>query len=212
MKIIGFSFSPRKNGNTEIMIREALNSAKENGAKETELIRFHNLKVAPCNGCWTCRTTGKCKIKDDWQQIYDKLLEADGIILGSPVYWWDVTAQTKIFIDRSCSFGSTRILRNKIGGIIVVTGRAGNTLAFTTLATYINLTRMTLAGGAMGYAAQPGDIRDDKRGMAEAKALGRVVVRLAKRAARIDPTDQLEQEMEMPVRVPGLSIEHKDIG
>ena len=200
MKVIGIVCSPRISGNTEILVQEALNSAQDAGA-ETELIRLAKLKIAPCDACFSCQKTGECHIKDDMQQIYGKLLEADGIILGSPVYFWNVSAQAKILIDRCARFIENRELRNKVGGAIVVTGRAGGTTAFSTLATFINHNRMIFAGGAIGYAGNRGAVRQDERGMAEAKALGRVVVRLMQRAANIKPEDALEQPLKMPPRV-----------
>lgn len=200
MKVIGIVCSPRIDGNTEILVQEALNSAQGFGA-DIELVRLAKLKITPCDGCFSCRKTGECHIKDDMQRIYDKLLEADGIILGSPVYFWNVSAQAKILIDRSTRFAKDHALRNKVGGIVVVTGRAGATTAFSTIATYFNLSRMTCAGGAIGHGGDRGEVRKDERGMAEAKALGRVMARLMKRAVNIRPDDAIEQPLTMPPRV-----------
>jgi len=200
LKVIGIVCSPRINGNTEILVQEALDSARNNGA-DTKLIRLAKLKMAPCDGCFSCHKTGECHIKDDMQQIYDELLGADGIILGSPVYFWNVSAQTKILIDRCTRFIEKRGLRNKVGGAIVVTGRAGGTTAFSTLANFFNHTRMTFAGGAIGYGTDRGEVRKDERGMAEARALGRVMVRLIRRAVNIKSEEALEQPLKMPSRI-----------
>ena len=83
MKVLGIVCSPRKGGNTEILVREALEGAGEVGG-ETELILVADKNIAPCDACDTCRETGVCRIKDDMQPIYQQLDQADGIILGTP--------------------------------------------------------------------------------------------------------------------------------
>ena len=96
MKVIGIVCSPRKGGNTEILVSRALEASGEFGAEETELIRLSGKHIEPCDACLTCAQTAKCHINDDMQAIYPRLLEADGIIIGTPVYFWGITAQAKI--------------------------------------------------------------------------------------------------------------------
>ncbi len=98
MKILGVVGSPRKGGNTEIMVEEALATAREAGA-ETELVLIAGKKIAGCDGCDTCRKTMACHIKDDMQTIYKQLEAADGIIFGTPVYFGSVPSQAKAIID-----------------------------------------------------------------------------------------------------------------
>ena len=95
MNIIGIACSPRKDGNTDILIKEALAGAKDSGAK-TELITIRDNEIKPCDGCGSCVNTGICHIKDDMQIIYKKMLDADGIILATPVYFWTVSGQAKV--------------------------------------------------------------------------------------------------------------------
>ena len=76
MKVLGIVCSPRKGGNTEIIVNEALASAKALGA-EVELVTVIGKNIAPCDGCEACTTTGKCRIEDDMQDIYNKLLQSD---------------------------------------------------------------------------------------------------------------------------------------
>ena len=90
-KVLGVSCSPRKGGNTEILLQQALAGAGERGA-ETELVTIFDKEIKPCDGCYACQKTGKCHIKDDMQSIYDRLLAADGIIWGTPVYYFGVAA------------------------------------------------------------------------------------------------------------------------
>jgi len=126
MKILGLSFSPRKNGNTMILLDEALKGAKQEGA-EVELYSVADKTIKPCDGCRACAKTGICHIKDDMQGLYDKLLESDGIIFGTPVYFYTMTAQAKTVIDRTIAFSTPeRSLANKVGGVIVVAGSQGN--------------------------------------------------------------------------------------
>ena len=85
MKILGLSFSPRPQGNTDVLLNEVLNGARQEGA-EVELLRACDKEIRPCDGCRACWETGECHIKDGMQEIYPKLLEADGIVLGAPIY------------------------------------------------------------------------------------------------------------------------------
>ena len=102
MKILGLSCSPRKMGNTEILLGEALNGAKHEGV-EVELFSVSGKEIKPCDGCGSCRKTGECHIKDDMQTVYPKLVEADGIIFGTPIYVYGMTTQAKAIIDRPCA-------------------------------------------------------------------------------------------------------------
>ena len=137
MRVLGIACSPRVHGNTEILIQEALNSAKESGAN-VELFTISGKIMYPCDACDACSKTGQCHIKDDMQPLYEKMLEADGIIFGSPVYTWSVSAQAKIIMDRSRAIYLSKSLRYKVGAIIVVTTRAGGTSAFSVIHNYLN--------------------------------------------------------------------------
>ena len=180
MKILGIMCSPRKGGNTEILVQEALVSATELGA-EVELVPIADKNIAPCDGCESCLVTKKCKIEDDMQEIYSKLLEADGIIFGTPVYFWGVSAQAKALIDRTFVFRRSLSLENKVAGIVVVARRRGATQTFGALLNYFNMQRMIPAGGAVAYADKKGNVRQDSTGIAEARALGRNIVKAVQR-------------------------------
>lgn len=99
MKVIGISGSPRKNGNTSTLVQRVLDGVKSQGI-ETEFIELSSLNFSCCIGCESCSETYRCVIKDDMQMVYDLLDEADGIVLGSPTYFYNVTALAKSFIDR----------------------------------------------------------------------------------------------------------------
>jgi multimeric flavodoxin WrbA len=99
MKIIGLSASPRKEGNTAWAINKILEGAKEQGA-EIQSFYSSDLDIKPCKGCLGCKQSDRCAINDDMQQLYDALGQADALVLGSPVYMGQMSAQAKIFTDR----------------------------------------------------------------------------------------------------------------
>ena len=99
MNIIGFIASPRKEGNTAWVINKILEGAKERGA-ETQSWYFSDLDIKPCKGCLGCVQSDRCVITDDMRKIYDALEQADALVLGSPVYMGQMSAQAKIFTDR----------------------------------------------------------------------------------------------------------------
>jgi multimeric flavodoxin WrbA len=159
------------------MVQEALTGAEERGA-EVELISLAKKKIAFCDGCLSCRTNEGCHIKDDMQDVYAKVLEADGIIFGTPVYFWSVSAQAKAVIDRCLVFYQRYNLRDKAAGVVVATERAGGVGAFTVFTSFFTIQRMVPVGCTIGFGGvEKGGVKDDKVGMAEAKALGRAMVK-----------------------------------
>lgn len=103
MKALGIVGSRRKNGNTALLVQEALKPWQSQGL-ETEMIYLVDYEVKGCNGCEGCNESCKCVIQDDMQKIYPKLLEADALILGSPAYFYNITSDMKTFIDRCYCF------------------------------------------------------------------------------------------------------------
>ncbi|KKH46514.1 flavodoxin family protein [Methanosarcina sp. 1.H.A.2.2] len=99
MKVLGLIGSPRVDGNTTKLVNAILEGAAENGA-EVRAYNLSKLDINPCEGCTNCRTEGKCVIDDDMQQLYEEVQAADAVVLGSPLYMWEITAQTKLFVDR----------------------------------------------------------------------------------------------------------------
>ncbi len=99
MKVLGILGSPRKGGNTELLLEEALKGAEAEGA-EVERLRLTDYNIIPCKECLACYKDGNCIILDDMAKIYPKLLEADIILLASPIFFYGVTAWAKALIDR----------------------------------------------------------------------------------------------------------------
>jgi len=181
VKILGLSCSPRKSGNTEILVGEALNGAQSEGA-EIELFSLAGKEIKPCDGCYACRETGKCHINDDMQTVYQKLVEADGIIFGTPIYFYSMTSQAKALIDRTIVLRRPTIrLANKVGGVIAVAGRLGIIDAIKDLYFYIAISHMIPADYVAAYASEKGAIRKDKQAMKSAWELGREMVQLVRK-------------------------------
>ncbi|MGI9953525.1 flavodoxin family protein [Moorellaceae bacterium AZ2] len=103
MKVIGIIGSPRRGGNTETLVERVLAGAAAAGA-ETEVFYLNEMNIRGCQACNYCKEHNVCRQEDDMVQIYRALLEADGVVLGSPVYMGYVTAQTKLFMDRLFAF------------------------------------------------------------------------------------------------------------
>ena len=97
--ILAFYGSPRRNGNTATLLSKAVQGAREAGAEVKEII-LRDLKMSPCLEIYGCKKTGRCAIKDDFQEIYDLLLSCHGIMLASPIFFYTVSAHTKILMDR----------------------------------------------------------------------------------------------------------------
>ncbi len=109
MKVLGIFGSPRREGNTEIILEEVLKGAEKEGA-ETNRVFLTDLTITPCKECHGCDQTGQCVILDDMEKIYPKLLESDIIILGSPIFFYGVTAWAKALIDRSQALWAKKYL------------------------------------------------------------------------------------------------------
>jgi multimeric flavodoxin WrbA len=100
VRVLGLFGSPRRGGNTEILLEEVLRGAEKEGAR-VERLYLSDFTITPCKECHGCDETGNCIILDDMEKIYPKLLEADVVILASPIFFYGVTAWTKALIDRS---------------------------------------------------------------------------------------------------------------
>jgi multimeric flavodoxin WrbA len=109
MKIIAFNGSPRKDGNTELLLKETIKGIEDAGLSvHTFYLNLMNIK--PCQDCGSCNATGKCIFQDDMEQIYDAIRSADRIILASPIFFFALSAQTKSMIDRCQSFWCEKYL------------------------------------------------------------------------------------------------------
>ena len=111
-RILAIYGSPRRKGNTSLLLKQAVQGAKEQGAAVEEVI-LRDLKMAPCLEIYGCKKDGRCVIKDDFQGLYDSLLACQGIMLASPIFFYTVSAHTKILMDRCQSLWAKRYLVEK---------------------------------------------------------------------------------------------------
>ncbi|PKN77788.1 MAG: flavodoxin family protein [Deltaproteobacteria bacterium HGW-Deltaproteobacteria-1] len=170
MKVIGINGSPRKNGNTSILIKAVFHELKKEGI-ETELINIALKPVRGCKGCYKClkNQNKRCVFDDDIvNECIEKMITADGIILGSPTYFTDVTAEMKALIDRA---GTVSI-------------RGGAIHAFDTMNHFMHYMQMYLVGASywnMAYGFETGEVNNDKEGMENMKTLGENMAYLLKK-------------------------------
>ncbi|MDS1030455.1 flavodoxin family protein [Bacillota bacterium LX-D] len=125
MKVIGFNGSPRKYGSTNLLIEQVLQGAKEKGA-ETKIYNLNDLSIKGCQSCYYCKEHETCVIKDDMQTLYSEILDADAIVLGTPLYMWQMSSQTKAFTDRLCAFLGTDFSSKAKGKKMVLVFTQGN--------------------------------------------------------------------------------------
>lgn len=111
-KILAVYGSPRRNGNTDTLLKQAVRGAQDKGANVKEYV-LSDMKISPCLEIYGCKKTGRCVIKDDFQQLHDELETCEGIMLASPIFFYTVSAHTKIFMDRCQSLWIKRYWMDK---------------------------------------------------------------------------------------------------
>jgi len=192
MKVLTINGSPRKDGNTQVMIEEVSKALRKAGI-DVETVSLRDCEVRPCNACELCyKKAWHCPIKDDAVSLLKKMVDADGLLIGSPVYGADVTAQLKALLDRSVITYTNQYLKNKVGGAVVVGGGAhgGQEYAVQQLVSFFAFQGIIIANpsggllGAMGTANDRGDIRKDKEGLKSARELGERMAELMRIVGR----------------------------
>jgi multimeric flavodoxin WrbA len=179
MKVIAFNGSPRKDGNTSLLIKEVFTELEKEGI-ETELIQLGGHSIHGCIACMKCgkNKNSQCALSgDSLNDHFAKMVAADGIILGSPVYFTDVTTEMKALIDRTgfVARQNGHLLKRKVGAGVVAVRRAGSVHTFDTLNHFFTINQMVVPGSDywnMGIGLQPGDVIGDKEGMNTMRILG----------------------------------------
>ncbi|NOZ70260.1 MAG: flavodoxin family protein [Deferribacteres bacterium] len=113
MNIIAFCASPRKDGNTDLLLKETVRGIEEDAGFSTRIFDLNSMNIMPCQDCGGCNETGACIYHDDMDHIYDAIRAADRIILASPIFFFSLSAQAKAMIDRCQSFWCEKYLLNK---------------------------------------------------------------------------------------------------
>ncbi len=179
MKVLAVNGSPRKGGNTELLIKEVFKSLEAEEV-ETELMQIGGKDVNGCTACGKCRQEkdGRCHIQNDLlNECIEKMEQADGIILGSPVYFADITSELKALIDVSgyASRGAGNPLRRKVGAGVVVARRAGGMTAFDSINRFFLIGEMIIPGSSywnVGFGKEKGDVLSDEEGLKTMRTLG----------------------------------------
>jgi multimeric flavodoxin WrbA len=187
MKVVALNGSPRKEGNTAQSLKIVLAELEKEGI-ETELIQLGGKKIAGCRACETCfdRKDRHCAVQDDLNPILQKVFDADGLLIGSPTYFSNMTAETKAFIDR-CGYvaiANGGLLRRKVGASVVAVRRAGSTFVFSSINLFFGITEMITVGSTywnMTLALEPGDVQKDEEGVQTFENLGRNMAWLLKK-------------------------------
>jgi len=179
-RVLILAASPRDNGNSTILASRAAEGVKAAGG-EADLVPIGKMKIAPCNACDACRAKpdAGCVIKDDMQPLYQKVRDAQGVIFATPVYWFNVSAQMKLFIDRTYAVhneGGYALTGKDIGVILTyededvfASGGANALRSFQDICGYV---RANLVGKVYGSANKAGEVKANKKLLQKAYDLG----------------------------------------
>jgi multimeric flavodoxin WrbA len=185
MKVIGFNGSPRKDGNTSILIKHVFNEL-ERQSIGTELVQLSEKEIRGCIACYKCieNKDRRCAVKNDAANEYiEKMLGAEGMILGSPVYFNDVTPEMKALIDRTgyVARANGRMFKNKVGASVAAVRRSGAVHTLDTINHFFLSGEMIVAGRVIGVGRERGEVEKDEEGMQLAKTLGQRMAWLLKK-------------------------------
>lgn len=188
MKVVAFNGSPRRKGNTEILISEVFKILNAEGI-ENEMIQLGNKPVHGCTACGKCKEiqNGKCHIKNDHlNYCIEKMVEADGIIIGSPVYFADVTTEVKALIDVAgyVTRANNHLLKRKVGAAVIAVRRGGALHTFESINNFFLINQMIVPGSSywnFAFGRNPGDVLSDEEGMQTIRTLGENMAWLLKK-------------------------------
>ncbi len=187
IKVVAFNGSPRPKGNTYHSINIVLDTLAAEGI-QGELVQLGGSGVSGCKACYKCLQTKnkRCaQTGDEMNNFIKKALEADGIIIGSPVYFSNVTTEVKAFIDR-CGFvakANDNMLKGKLGAAVISVRRMGGTFAYSAINFFFGISEMIIPCSSywnVGLGLMPGDVLNDQEGIDTFKTLGRNMAQLLK--------------------------------
>lgn len=185
MKVLAINSSARKDGNTAILINRVFEELNKEGI-ETEMIQLAGEIIEPCKACWACGGQGNCvHRKDQFRDIFDKMKEADGILLGSPVYSANISANMQALLERAavvCDM-NPGLLTHKVGAAVVAVRRGGALNAVDAMHHFFLNHEMYVVGSTywnMAYGQLPGDVEKDAEGLSNMENLGKNMAWLLK--------------------------------
>ncbi|PXY01977.1 hypothetical protein DF185_04820 [Marinifilum breve] len=173
MKVLVISCSPRPKSSSLALAQHTINALEKNGA-EVEIYHVRNKNHQVCRGCKACVKKHKCILKDDMIELHDKMKAADGILMVSPVYFYDVNAQCKIIIDRS--YAVQPLNGNKLGASIITAGSLGHMGAINTISNFFLVQGIANLGFVSAYNTE----QELSKGIESAKQLGIKMVKAIK--------------------------------
>lgn len=190
MKVLAINGSPRQNGNTAMLIDTVLDELQKEGI-ETERVQLGGKKIRGCTACMKCfeNQDRRCVIGTDvLNELVEKMLDADGIVIGSPTYFANVSTEVKALIDRAglVAIANGRMLQRKVGAAVVAVRRAGATNAFDAINKFFLINQMIVPGSVywnLGIGLGEGEVEGDEEGMKTMRALGENMAWLLKRIA-----------------------------
>ncbi|MBF0571429.1 MAG: flavodoxin family protein [Candidatus Omnitrophica bacterium] len=179
MKVVAINGSSRKNGNTSVLIEKVFEPLKKNGI-ECEQIQMAGHTIRGCRACYKCssKKNRRCSFDGDFvNECIDKMADADGIILGSPVYVADVSSEMKALIDRTClvARANDSFLKRKIGAAVMAVRRGGAIHAFDTMNHFFTISEMIVVGSSywnFAFGREIGDVNNDDEGIKTMTVLG----------------------------------------
>ncbi len=185
MKVLGINGSARCDGNTAIMINKAFDELNAAGI-ETELVQLGGCVIQPCKACWACG--GKCNCVhsiDNFSEIFEKMKQADGIILGSPAYCANISANMQALLERAAVVADMNpgLMRHKVGAAVAAARRGGALNTIDAMNHSFLVQDMYIVGSSywgMAYGRLPGEVESDEEGMKTMKVLGRNMAHLLK--------------------------------
>jgi multimeric flavodoxin WrbA len=191
MKVIAINGSPRPEGNTKKMITKVLGILEEEGI-ETELVQLGGSPIRGCRSCYSCieRKDSRCSVKNDgFNEIFEKMVASDGMLLASPTYFADITPELKALIDRAgfVSRVNGNLFRHKAGAALVSLRRGGGIHAFDSINHLFQISGMFIVGSTywnLGFGGREGsEVESDREGMENMQDIGRSMAFLLKRIA-----------------------------
>lgn len=194
MRVVAFNGSPRTHGNTAAIIKLVFSELEKQGI-ETELVQVGGILKQGCTGCNYChknKSAGCVIANDPLNEWIEKIAAADGIILGSPVYFNDVTSEMKAFIDRAgyVARANDRMYKHKIGAAVVAVRRNGAVHALDTMFHFLSSMQLFIVGGSNNVLANRiGDVEKDFEGLQNMQTLGINMALLLKALNAYHPQD-----------------------
>lgn len=185
MKVFGINGSARKDGNTALIIGKVFDELNMEGIA-TELIQLADYDIHPCRGCFACKGRFNCAmVNDGFAEIFSRIVEADGLVLGSPVYSADVSAKMKAFLERGGVVVASNpgLLRHKVGASVAAVRRGGGMTTIDTMNHFMLNKEMIVVGSTywnMVYGKNAGDVLNDDEGLSNMRNLGQNMAWLLK--------------------------------